>query len=143
MQGQQGPLVRSRHMALKLSKPLFSFELSADWCLNDLFPASELPGPSFPGFEMCLPKTAAAFGVVCFIIHLSNTRQHQMPSPGDKSCRRLDPCAWELIPKLDGQTDEWWGHQRQWDKNGRVESHKVLTPGGPGVTSSRHCGHLT
>lgn len=42
-----------------------------------------------------------------------------MPSPGDKSCRRLDPCALELIPKLNGQTDERWGHQRQWDKNGR------------------------
>lgn len=49
-------------MALKLSKPLFSFELSADRWLNDLFPATEFPGPSFPGFELCLPKTATAFG---------------------------------------------------------------------------------
>lgn len=119
MQGQQSPLVASRHIALKLSKPLFSSDLSSDLCLNDLFQASELPGPPFPGFKMCLPKTAAASGVVWFIIHSSNTCQHQTPTPGNKSCRRLDPCAWELIPKLDEQTDQQWGHQRQWDKNVR------------------------
>lgn len=63
--------------ALQLPKPLLSSDLSSDWCLNDLFQASELPGPPFAGFEMGLPRTATALRGDLFHYTLS---QHS-PAP--------------------------------------------------------------